>query len=336
MAERKGTILLQSLDSVYHWNLDTHISAPNGKSWNSPSFWTTSDEWCLQFRDSRLYDGSENVGPVKLSILYLGDSEEEGPTLTIKFRVCTRGEHTDDEQVVNHYDDMDEIGHTQTFSEKRVYSIDLLNFPTKNYKLEIWCRIVTPSSFSRKDQNSHSSRHNFSLKNDYEQLLNSGKFSDVTFIVGNQELHLHKNILSSRSTVFAAMFDHDLEENNFEVVDIEDQTYEVMTEFFRYVYSARVNELTKYAIELLKTSNKYAVEELKSLCEQNLMQNIKIDNALELLTLADCYDAKNLQARCVHFIVSNAKKIIELPTFDINQVTADLRNELFKSVVRKA
>ncbi|KAJ8680813.1 hypothetical protein QAD02_016600 [Eretmocerus hayati] len=178
--------------------------------------------------------------------------------------------------------------------------------------------------------------HQAFLCTEYEVLLERAKFSEVTFIIGKQELRLHKSILSSRSPVFAAMFDNNFEESVSNKVVIEDQSFEVMKEFFRYIYAAKINNIEDHAIELLGLSNKYVVVKLINLCEEYLMSNIKKENALDYLNIASLYTAENLISKCIAFIISNVKEIAKVPGFDINVLPRDVRNDLFKLLAEKS
>ena len=52
--------------------------------------------------------------------------------------------------------------------------------------------------------------------------MNNKALSDFKFIVGGKEFFVHKVILSSRSSVFEAMFTNDMKEKNENEVTIED------------------------------------------------------------------------------------------------------------------
>ncbi|KAJ8674848.1 hypothetical protein QAD02_010634 [Eretmocerus hayati] len=168
---------------------------------------------------------------------------------------------------------------------KKIYVVKSFNAPMK---VEASCTLYFELSDRaiKRLQQSNSSLHELSLKNEYEILFESGKHSDVTVTVDNHKLHLHINILSSRSTVFACMFDSELGENTPRFLFIDDASFEVMREFFRYIYAAKVKNLESIAVELLIVADKYAVEGLKTICEQNLIRNLKSENAVEYLNLA--------------------------------------------------
>ncbi|KAJ8679851.1 hypothetical protein QAD02_015638 [Eretmocerus hayati] len=195
------------------------------------------------------------------------------------------------------YDDTSINMLSQDFSENSTYKIPVNNLD-KYEALKIWCFITTINDDVNENNNIFPSEHQTSLLEDQEFLFESGKFSDVTFIIDKRELKLHKSILSSRSTVLAANFDNDWKENVSNEVYIEDQSYDVMKEFFQYIYAANVNNIDTHVLELLRTADKYAVDKLKTHCEQILAKALKNENAVDYLNVAEKYNAKNLETEC--------------------------------------
>lgn len=94
------------------------------------------------------------------------------------------------------------------------------------------------------------------LSEDLGQLLESQKFNDVVLSVGGKEFPAHKAILAARSPVFAAMFEHEMEEKKQNRVDITDVEHGVMKEMLKFIYSGKSPELEKMADELLAAADK--------------------------------------------------------------------------------
>ena len=69
------------------------------------------------------------------------------------------------------------------------------------------------------------------IQEDFQTLLETGELSDVTLLVGEErkEIKTHKLVLSARSPVFSAMFQHQMAENRTNSVKIEDAEFEVHT-----------------------------------------------------------------------------------------------------------
>lgn len=98
------------------------------------------------------------------------------------------------------------------------------------------------------------------LSEDLSQLFESQKFSDVILTVGGKEFYAHKAILAARSPVFAAMFEHEMEEKKQNRVDITDMDHEVMKEMLKFIYSGKSPQLEKMADELLAAADKVCLD----------------------------------------------------------------------------
>lgn len=142
------------------------------------------------------------------------------------------------------------------------------------------------------------------LSDDLSQLLDEQNASDVVSIVAGdgQELQAHKAILTARSQVFAAMFQHQMEEHKHNRVTISDIDYEVLKEMLRFINSDKVTNLETMAEGLLVAANKYALERLKEMCEEALCADLSVENVAHFLTLADLHSAEQLKAWAINFI----------------------------------
>ena len=99
------------------------------------------------------------------------------------------------------------------------------------------------------------------IKTEYWQnmanLLESGKHSDVSFVIGDAEFTAHKAILSTRSEVFAAMFEHqdtkEAQEGKVEICDIPSQTFK---ELLRFLYTGNIPSEDELTEDLLVAAEK--------------------------------------------------------------------------------
>jgi speckle-type POZ protein len=94
------------------------------------------------------------------------------------------------------------------------------------------------------------------LSEDFGQLFENQKFSDVTLAVAGREFQAHKAILAARSPVFAAMFEHEMEERKHNRVEILDVEHEVLREMLRFIYTGKAASLDKMADDLLAAADK--------------------------------------------------------------------------------
>lgn len=140
------------------------------------------------------------------------------------------------------------------------------------------------------------------LSDDLGSLLETNKFSDVILSVDGKDFHAHKAILAARSPVFAAMFEHEMEEKKQNRVEITDMDPEVLKEMLNFIYSGRANNLEKMADDLLAAADKYDLERLKVMCEEALCSNLSVESAADVLILADMHSAQQLKAHAIDFI----------------------------------
>nr|XP_029707645.1 protein roadkill isoform X1 [Aedes albopictus] len=172
------------------------------------------------------------------------------------------------------------------------------------------------------------------LSEDLGLLFDSEKFSDVTLAVGGREFQVHKAILAARSPVFAAMFEHEMEERKQNRVAITDVDHEVLKEMLRFIYTGKAPNLDKMADDLLAAADKYALEKLKVMCEEALCVNLSVETAAETLILADLHSADQLKAQTIDFInTSHATDVMETVGWK-NMVTTHphLINEAFRAL----
>ena len=125
-----------------------------------------------------------------------------------------------------------------------------------------------------------------------EGLFDRMEFSDVVFNIGGREFPAHKNILASRSEVFAAMFQHPTTENLTNKIKIEDIEPEIFRELLRFIYTGRIHSTTMetMAAGLLIAADKYFLIELKNECENYLVLQMSPENCVELILHGDVFN----------------------------------------------
>lgn len=140
------------------------------------------------------------------------------------------------------------------------------------------------------------------LSDDFNALYESAQFADVTLACQGREFKCHKALLTARSQVFAAMFEHDMEESKQNRVEVKDVDPDVMADMLRFIYTGRANNLENMAADLLAAADKYALDRLKVTCEEALCNSLTVENVSEILILADLHSAEQLKAQAIEFI----------------------------------
>jgi len=159
---------------------------------------------------------------------------------------------------------------------------------------------------------SHNTEH--TLANDLKQMLDTGHSSDVTLVANDgKKISAHVLILSSRSPVFAAMFQHDMKERREKRVTINDLSSQVVEGLLEFIYTDSVTDIVALAPELLAAAHKYDISRLKTVCGEAMSLELKIENAAEFLYLADLHGADNLRTEAKRFTLTNLYEVKKTP-----------------------
>ena len=75
--------------------------------------------------------------------------------------------------------------------------------------------------------------------------------------------YCHKFMLSARSSLFKAMFQSNIKENESNSVEIEDLQDDVIKEVLEYIYTGYYGNFKRVAKGLLAAAEKYQVDHLK-------------------------------------------------------------------------
>ncbi|KAL3682621.1 hypothetical protein R1sor_000643 [Riccia sorocarpa] len=136
---------------------------------------------------------------------------------------------------------------------------------------------------------------------------------DVEFIGFDRiSVYAHRFILAGRSKVFQRMFDTEMNEKKSGIIRVEDTLAPVLRSLVNYCYTAEI-KFTEEAPtdELLKVAEKYDIEDLKAVCEDELSENISKDNLSKRVTLARLYNAKKLDSMTRAFFKANFDAVYE-------------------------
>lgn len=143
-----------------------------------------------------------------------------------------------------------------------------------------------------------------------ETLFMDEEFADVTLCINGKSYRAHKVILATRSPVFKAILRTDMIEKKSNCIAINDIEESVFIEMLRYMYTGKVEKLETVVSGLLEAADKYDLEKLKIICETELLKDLSQQNALDLLMLADRYNAKNLKMKVIQCINTDSNNIL--------------------------
>jgi len=147
--------------------------------------------------------------------------------------------------------------------------------------------------------------HQGQLSQDFGLLFTSSEYADITIVCGDKTFKCHKIILASRSPVFKTMFDADMKEKEAGSVEIKNMTPEVLENMLKYIYTSEAPDIDTLTQELFAAAEQYQLEKLKELCEAKLCSKIEVANCIEILVLADLYQATTLKVTALKFVADN-------------------------------
>ncbi|KAE9446514.1 hypothetical protein C3L33_21589, partial [Rhododendron williamsianum] len=138
-------------------------------------------------------------------------------------------------------------------------------------------------------------------------------FTDVVLVASDDDnpvpVPAHKAVLASRSPVFRAMLENEMEESLSGTVKISDVSYDALRAFVNFLYTAEACLDEQMACDLLVLGEKYQVKHLKTYCEKFMVSKLNWENALLSFAFAHQHNAKNLADSALSLIMDNMDKL---------------------------
>ena len=143
------------------------------------------------------------------------------------------------------------------------------------------------------------------------QLFESGTGSDVTFVVGEQRMRAHRQILLAHSPVLSSLCDD--ADTDIEISEVSPAMFK---EVLRFTYcdelsSPDVLSTLDGARDVLKAADRFGVTRLKQLAEIELAtRHLSVESAADLLLLADAHSCPQLKESATELFVSKAAEVM--------------------------
>jgi speckle-type POZ protein len=142
-------------------------------------------------------------------------------------------------------------------------------------------------------------------------LLEAKDGSDVKFRVAGETFSAHKCVLAARSPVFKAQFFGAMKESadDTAVVSVDDMEAEAFGALLSFLYTDALPDFphkkqSALNQHLLVAADKYNLDRLKLICEDNLCKHIETGTAATILALAEQHNCQLLKKSCSHFLSS--------------------------------
>ncbi|CAF1012960.1 unnamed protein product [Didymodactylos carnosus] len=313
----------QVIKFSYTWTINnfSFCREEMGEALKSSSFSACTNDklkWCLRLNPKGLDEESKDY--LSLYLLLVAASNNKTETRAkFKFSILSaKGEETKAMESQRAYRFVQ--GKDWGFKKfiRRDFLIDETNGLLPDDKLTLFCEVsVVADSVNVCGQTPINlfKVPDCRLSEDFQTLLDNPVYSDVTLVCGHKEYKVHKAILSARSKVFQAMFEHQMLENQSSRVKIEDIESDVMNELLRFLYTGKTMNIDKMADSLLSAADKYGLERLKVQCEETLCSLCDKDNAADTLILADLHSAQQLKQQAIDYINIHAQDVYDTPGF---------------------
>ncbi|XP_064478420.1 speckle-type POZ protein B-like [Ornithodoros turicata] len=153
------------------------------------------------------------------------------------------------------------------------------------------------------------------LSSDLSRLYSTGEFSDFVIGVEDKEFPVHKAVLAARSPVFRAMLGFPAKESQENRVTIEDLKSDVVEQMLMFMYTAAAPDIDRMAEDLLLAANKYQLPRLVTICAEHLRSKLSIENATDMLLLADACNLPQFMSVVTHFIGVFREDVVKTESF---------------------
>lgn len=304
----------------YIWkiNIDSFKDKKIGEEIVSPKFFSSQNKhaWQLELCPKGLFTVEESPEEAGHVALYLKHLNSNPINVDYSFSLLNQNYVKVDENfhIDNEYFDKG-IVYGNSMFVKESFIMDPENNLTIDNNLSILCKLVTCDDEDDVEVLNNSTSRKIQMFDQFESLLTNKESSDITIMtaVKGQHFHLHKCILSINSPVFEAMFKNDMQEKIKNTVEIKDIRYDVLKEFFNFIYTGDAD--TWHISELLAAAEKYCVLHLKTFCEESMASTLCGNNFIEFLKEAIVNNAEKLKAHIIKWISFQLECISRDPEF---------------------
>lgn len=127
------------------------------------------------------------------------------------------------------------------------------------------------------------------LSDCFRNLLTDGIYSDcIMQSAEGIKFNVHKSVLAIRSKVLQAHLEHNTKESITNLIETSWET-EVLRDILTFLYTDKAPRLHDDPGKLLAAADFYQLDNLKSLCEKALQEQLTVENAIDTLQLAELY-----------------------------------------------
>ncbi|CAG8449618.1 1488_t:CDS:2 [Scutellospora calospora] len=153
--------------------------------------------------------------------------------------------------------------------------------------------------------------------NPFNKLVNSPKFSDITFRVtddsGRDKLfYAHKGILASSSPVFEAMLTNGMKETFEDEIHLCQTNHSAFLALLTFIYTFKVNNTSlSNAENLLALADRFAIVSVREECLRHFRLEMNADNVWGIWAIAEKFSCVKTSAACRDFVALNLDTLLD-------------------------
>ena len=160
-----------------------------------------------------------------------------------------------------------------------------------------------------------------------EDLVSMVGPTDITLVAGGEEIACHKKKLSESSSYFQAMFNSNMLESKAETVELKDVQAHLVRKLVQYCYSHELHLTDANVGDILSTASMYQFLPVIAECTQYLVTNLRVDNCLTAMLLADTCTINELYHEAKRLALWHFSEVVQHADF-LNMSVDSLRDYL--------
>ena len=136
--------------------------------------------------------------------------------------------------------------------------------------------------------------------------------ADVTFAVEGSEIKGNRAVLACRSEYFKMLLTASGMRESVDktaLVSVDGIEAHVFVKVLEFLYTGKVEDLSRVAVPLLMASEVFLLDELKLVCEERVRKDVSLATVCGLLMTAERYRAEGLKSIALKFIVENLEEV---------------------------
>lgn len=141
----------------------------------------------------------------------------------------------------------------------------------------------------------------------------------------------HRLILACRSSYFQTMLASPFQwqESTSEFLNIAEVRFKTMKRLIQFLYTENLGKMQPQTVlELLMAANRFFLDDLRQVCTDHIREFVDLSNVLDILELAESFQAIELKEYCFSFLAKNPTSVLEL------KLLHDIDSKLSKEMKR--